>query len=76
MPLYIVVRDNPYFKRGEFVEDVELNQVQAHQMVKTEDGAYRPMYAKGFAVPKSEVMDCLLQIKNSGVDHEGVARCR
>ncbi|MGW8177716.1 MAG: hypothetical protein ACWGQW_02810 [bacterium] len=76
MPLYIVVRDNEFFKRGEYVEDVELGHVQAHQMVKTEDGAWRPMYEKGFAVPKDKVKDCLLQIQNKGVDLDGVRRCR
>lgn len=76
MPLYIVVRDNPYWPLKTYVEDVDDRHVQAHKMVQTEDGAWRPFYPYGLLIPYSEVRDYLLRIQNRGVDLEGVRRCR
>lgn len=70
MSLYIVLYSNEYYEPGTYVEDIEGMLVQPMHMVKTEDGAYRPMYAYGIAYPRDKVRPYLLKLQNKGLDRE------
>jgi hypothetical protein len=81
MALYVVVGENPYFRRGTYVEevvdpseydpdfevDVPEQMVQRVEMV-SRDGVYQPGPNKGFAIPLHLVRHALLRIQKQGVD--------
>lgn len=75
MALYIVVRENPYFKRFSYVEDLDEDigepMVQPVQLV-AEYGRHIPMYNYGFAIPRKKVRKSLLRVQKLGVDMEGL----
>lgn len=72
MGIYIVVRDNDYFKRGTFVEDIDEFHVQAVVMEKDESGLLAPYTNYGLLVPRDKVRKAMLKLMKHGIDEVGL----
>ena len=72
MGIYVVVRENDYFRRGTFVEDIDEIHVQAVTMEKDESGQLAPYVNYGLLVPREKVRKAMMKLMKRGIDEVGL----
>lgn len=73
--LYIVLRGNAYFPRGEWLEEDAEGNVQAVEMEKI-GKSLQPSKAYGLSFPLMWVRQHCLKVQRSGIDGENTLGCR
>jgi len=71
MPVYVVVRENEYFKRGTYCEDIDGGLIQQTTM-EMDNGKYTSYRPYGIAIPQKLVRDFILRIQKHGIDMRGL----
>ena len=77
MGFYVVVRENPYFERFSYVQDVNDYEDLPEPMVMPtqpvmDEGRWTPMYDYGVMIPLRLVRKSILRVQKMGIDMEGL----